>query len=112
MYYQLTKSQKKIARIVMDKGLENHYKRGLSDVENICKKWRDGRFESTREAYMKLFQCVKRNDKNIARIYDEKGGSRWVEIMALQLADGAITIEDLRDFNEDVRNTIVEWSRI
>ena len=33
-------------------------------------------------------------------------------IMALQLADGAITIEDLRDFNEDVRNTIVEWSRI
>jgi len=25
MYYELSKSQKKIARTVMDKGLENHY---------------------------------------------------------------------------------------
>jgi hypothetical protein len=61
---------------------------------------------------MKLFQCVKKNDKNIGRIYDDKGGSRWVEVMALQLADGVITIEDLMDFDEEVRNTIVEWSRI
>lgn len=111
MYYQLTKSQKKTARIVMDKGLENHYKRGLSDAEAILIKWREGGFPRTRDAYMKLFQCIKRNDKNIARIYNDKGGSRWVEIMALQLADGVITIEDLRDFDEEVCNTIVKWSR-
>jgi hypothetical protein len=35
MYYELTKSQKKKARIVIDKGLENHYERALSDVEAI-----------------------------------------------------------------------------
>jgi hypothetical protein len=38
MYYTLSKSQKKIARIVMDKGLENHYLRSLSEAEAIMKK--------------------------------------------------------------------------
>jgi hypothetical protein len=47
MYYKLSKSQKKIARIVMDKGLEAHYKRALSDVEVIVAKWHDGSFVST-----------------------------------------------------------------
>ncbi len=112
MYYDLTKSQREIARIVMDKGLENHYERVLSDVEAICIKWRDGSFASIKEAYMNLYQCVIRNDKNIGRIYNEKGGSRWVELMGLQLADGAITIEDLSNFDEEVRNAIVAWSRI
>jgi len=35
MYYELSKSQKKIACIVMDRGLDNHYKRALFDVEAI-----------------------------------------------------------------------------
>jgi hypothetical protein len=110
MYYELTKSQKKKARIVIDKGLENHYERALSDVEAICRKWRDGNFASTRDAYMNLYQCVKRNDKNIGRIYDDKGGARWVEVMSMQLADGAITIEDLNAFDEKLRNILLEWA--
>jgi hypothetical protein len=112
MYYELSKSGKKIARKVMDRGLENHYIRGLSDAEAILEKWRDGKFADTKEAYMNLFQCIKKSDIQIARIYDNKGGSRWVEVMADQLADGVITIADLRDFDEGVRNTIVTWSRI
>jgi hypothetical protein len=112
MYYQLSKSQKKIARIVIDKGLEKHYERGLSDVEAICRKWREGNFPDTREAYMNLFQCVKKNDSHIAKIYNDKGGTRWVEMMADQLADDVITIKDLKDFEEEIRNTILTWSRI
>ena len=61
---------------------------------------------------MKLYQCVKKNDINIARIYNDKGGSRWVEVMTMQLADGTITIEDLRDFDDEVRNIIINWSRV
>jgi hypothetical protein len=112
MYYELSKSQKKIARIVMDKGLENHYMKGLYDAESILQKWRSSKFENTREAYMKLFRSVKKNDENITRIYNDKGASRWVEVMADQLNEGVITFEDLKDFDEEVRNTIVQWSRI
>jgi hypothetical protein len=87
MYYELSKSQKKIARMVMDEGLENHYMRGLYDAEAIPGKWRNGKFASAKEAYMKLFQCVKKNDNNIAGIYNNKGGSRRVAVMADQLTE-------------------------
>ncbi len=112
MYYELSKSQKKIARAVMDKGLETHYRRTLSEVESIIKKWNEGNFTSNREAYMKLFRSVKENDRNIGQIYDDKGGSRWVEVIANQLAKGVISIEDLKDFDEEVCQTIIVWSRI
>jgi hypothetical protein len=112
MFFELSKSQKKTARVVMDKGLENHYIRALSDVETILLKWRNGQFKGAKLSYMKLFQCVKRNDNNIAGIYNDKGGSRWVEVMAMQLADRVITLEDIRDFDDEVRETIIAWSEI
>jgi len=112
MYYELSKSQKKIARAVMDKGLDTHYRKALSEFDSIIKKWKEGNFTSNREAYMKLFRRVKENDRNIGQIYDDKGGSRWVEVMADQLAVGVISVENLKDFDDEVRNTIIEWSRI
>jgi len=32
--------------------------------------------------------------------------------MADQLAVGVISVEDLKDFDDEVRNAIIEWSRI
>ncbi len=109
MYYELSKSQKKIARRVMDKGLDNHYKRGLLDVKTIIQKW-DSSMLDNHDAYMKLYQAVKKNDINIARIYNDKGRSRWVEVMVSQLIDGVITVEDLAEFDAEVRNAIISWS--
>jgi hypothetical protein len=111
MYYQLSKSQKKIARIVMDKGLDNHYNRALKDAESILLKWRGGGFNNT-EAYMNLYKSIRNNDKNIANIYNDKGGSKWVEILAMQLADRVITVSDLRDFESDVSEAIVTLSEL
>jgi len=110
MYYELSKSQKKIARKVMDRGLDNHYRRALSDIKTIIQKWDDGAFAGNKEAYMQLFQTVDRNDNNIARIYNDKGGSRWVEVIAEQLHDEVISPEDLNEFDEELRNTILLWS--
>ena len=112
MNYELSKSQKKIAQAVMDKGLNTHYRKALSEIELIIKKWKEGNFTNNRETYMLLFQSVKENDRNIGQIYDDKGGSRWVEVMADQLAVGVISVEDLKDFDDEVRNAIIEWSRI
>jgi hypothetical protein len=111
MYYQLSKSQKKIARIVMDKGLDIHYIKALKDAESILLNWRNGAYKNNTEAYMNLFKSIDLNDNKIAAIYNDKGGSRWVEVMALQLADGVITIEDLRDFEPEVIDAIVSMSK-
>ncbi len=112
MYYQLSKSQKKIARVVMDKGIDNHYINALKDVESILLKWHNGVFKDSREAYMNMFNCVQRNDNNIAEIYNDKGGSRWVEVMALQLADGVISTDDLNDFDPEVKDAIISMSNL
>ena len=112
MYYQLSKSQKKIARIVMDKGLDNHYNKALKDAESILLKWHGGAFENNAEAYMNLFKSIRRNDRNIAVIYDDKGGSRWVEVMAMQLEDGVITTGDLKDFDCEVKDAIILMSKL
>jgi len=112
MYYQLSKSQKKIARIVMDKGLDKHYLKALEETESVLLKWKNGDFGNSREAYMDLYNCVECNDKNFADIYNDKGGSRWVEIMALQLSDGVISIDDLKEFDKEVADAIIFMSRI
>ena len=112
MYYELSKPQKKIARKVMDKGLDNHYMKALTDVKSIIAKWEKGTFESTRDAYLKLYSTVDKNNDNIARIYDNKGGSRWVEVMGMQLSQGVITLEDISEFDENVKNAIMIWGRM
>lgn len=109
MYYELSKSEKKIARKVMDKGLDNHYIKALKAVQTIISKWEEGGFESNRDAYMKLYTTVDKNNNNIARIYDNKGGSRWVEVMGMQLGQGVITMEDISEFDENVKNAIMIW---
>jgi hypothetical protein len=111
MYYALSKSQKKIARIVMDKGIDKHYFNSLKDAGTIILKWQNGAFKDNKEAYMSLFNCVRLNDDKIAEIYNDKGGSRWVEVMALQLADGVITTDDLKDFDPEVKDAIIEMMK-
>ena len=112
MYFDLSKSQKKIARRVMDKGIDEHYRRALADAEKIITRWRKGEYSGNKDAYMSLFKKINQNDNNISRTYDGKGGSRWVEIMSMQLAQGVISREDLIDFDEEVRDAIVFMSGI
>lgn len=111
MYYELSKSQKKIAHTVMDKGLENHYLKGLKEAESIISKWQNGGFKDHKEAYMELFKCIEKNDEHIAWLYNDKGGSRWVEVMAGQFADGVISVDDLKNFESEVREAIISLSK-
>ena len=112
MYYELSKSQKKIASAIMDKGLENHYFNGLKEAGSIILNWQNGAFTNHKEAYMELYKCVEKNDKHIALLYNNKGGSRWVEVMAGQLADGVISISDLKDFQSEVQDAIISLSKL
>lgn len=60
---------------------------------------------------MNLYNYIKHNDRNIANIYNNKGGSRWVEVMTCQLADGVISINDLKDFDPEVTDAIITMSK-
>lgn len=110
-YYDLSKEQKKIARRVIDKGLETQYARVLDETGNIYRRWSGGGFTNNREAYKELYSCIKEHDRDIALTYNGVGGSRWVELMSDQLAIGVISKSDLEDFDEEVRKTIIIWSQ-
>jgi len=110
MYYELPKSQKKIARMLMDKGLMREYENGINRIDSTIQKWKDGKLDS-QEAYRKIYKRLTSFDKHLAGRYDGIGGSRYVEVLVGQLADGIITEDELNDFDEEVRNVILRWSR-
>jgi hypothetical protein len=111
MYYDLPKSQKKIARILMDKGLMREFENGINQVDSTILRWKNGELDN-REAYHEIYKQITLFDKHIGKRYDHIGGSRYVEVLLGQLVDGIITIEELDDFDEKVRNDIIRLYRI
>lgn len=88
MNYQLSKSDKKIARACIDKGVDAEFREGLEIFEAIIHDWRSGQFSDNREAYHKLYQAVREKDKAIRRRYDGLTGSHWLGAVAAILHDG------------------------
>ena len=64
MYHQfeLTKSQKKKARICIEKGLLNEFSSGIQQLESIIKDWRNTNADN-RETYHKLYSSLTDFDK-------------------------------------------------
>ena len=106
-----TKSQKKIARTIIEKGLQKEFADGIIKLENTILKWK-AKSLSDRETWYELYEKLTKHDKHIARRYDSISGSRYLDIIARQLAERAIKVDDLEDFNEDVRERIFFLSAI
>ena len=102
----LTKSQKRIARQVIEKGLQKEFMDGIIKLDNIITKWKVNELDN-RNAYHELYDSLTKHDKHIARRYDNMGGSQYLYVLAGQLADGVISKDDLDDFSEDVRESIL-----
>ena len=109
MIQNLSKSQKKIVQRVMDKGMDNHFKQGLERAEEIIKKWKNNEMKN-QEAYMTLLEKLKSLSKHMSRLYDGKGSSHWTNIMAVQLADGVISTQDIMELDPEIRDEIIKFS--
>ena len=101
MMYELTKSQKKTARKIIETGLQIEFNQGLERAEQLLRRWKSGHLDN-RDAWHKLYDLVDRHATQISWRYDGMTGSKYLVIIAGQLADGVITVEDLCDFDEDV----------
>ncbi len=56
--YELTKTEKKVARAAIDKGLDAEFKEGLENFETIIQDWRQGEFASNKEVYHKIVKLL------------------------------------------------------
>ena len=110
MYYDLTKAEKKVARVCIDKGLDAEFKEALEKVEMVTKKWRAGEFENNKAAYHEMYKTLDEKNDAIAKRYDHLGGSRWLMAISQIYRDGYITDEDIGKFHEDTKITLKRWA--
>ena len=111
MPHELSKREKKIARILLDKGVDAEFRTALEQADEILSEWKKGSLDN-RAAYHRLFQKVKENDKWIANRYDDLTGSRWLRTVGLIYEDGQITEDDIKDLSEETKDVLNRWLRL
>lgn len=102
---ELAKRDKKIAREIIEKGLQREFALGLNKADEIIGKWKNNDLEN-REAYHSIYRHIIDFDKHIGRRYNNMTGSRYRFIIAGQLADGIISESELEGFPDEVRNAL------
>jgi hypothetical protein len=98
---ELSKKDKKVAREIIEKGVQIEFANGLNQADAVIQKWKNNHL-GNREAYHLLFKKIKDFDKHIARRYDAMRGSRYFLTVANLFADRIITEEDIKDFSKEV----------
>ncbi|MBI4648397.1 MAG: hypothetical protein HY738_17895 [Bacteroidia bacterium] len=102
---ELSKKDKKIARQIIEKGLQNEFANGLYDFDTVLHDWKNSTIDN-RTAYHTLYKKIITFDKHIARRYDNMTGSKYLFIIAGQLLDGVIDEKDLDEFPEEIKYKI------
>lgn len=105
MNYQLSKAQKKIARQIIELGLQRDYENGISKIDNVIQKWKSGKLDN-QKAYFEIYSKLKNHDKHIGQRYDRMTGSNYLLIIMGQLADEVITLDEISEFNDEVKEII------
>ncbi len=103
---ELTKSQKKIARKLIDLGLQRECTKFMQSTKDFMDK--SASTEDAHDAYLKLYDKVYKFDKHIARRYDGMSGGRYYITICSQYYDGVLTDEDIREFDDELYNKLKE----
>lgn len=111
MPHEFNKSEKKLARLLIDKGVETEFKNSLQEVDEIITQWKKGAIDN-RAAYYKMFKTVSDNDKWISRRYDGMTGGRYLLTVASIYADGQVTAEDIEGFSEETKAVLNRWAEV
>lgn len=108
MYHDLSKREKKIARVCIDKGVDAEFEAGLEKAKKIILEWEEESLDN-RAAYHKLYKAITDQDKRIQKRYDGLTGGRYLVTVAAILFDGQITEEDIEDFSDEAKQSINNW---
>ena len=108
MPLELSKQGKKLARQLIEKGLQQEFRNGLKQFATILHNTIE-KEDYLQETYRELYKSIKEFDKKIAFRYDRMSGSDYLHILAVQLAEGLINKEDISCFDEEVQNSILMY---
>ncbi len=102
---ELSKQEKKVAREIIETGLQKEFAKGLFDADTILHQWKN-KSTDNRDAYHLLFKKITDFDKHIARRYDGMTGSKYLFVIAAQFQDGIISESDLEKCSERVKQAV------
>ncbi|MCW3127429.1 MAG: hypothetical protein JWO03_3087 [Bacteroidetes bacterium] len=111
MFRELTKPEKKLARELVNKGLQQKYQNAIKELSQLIDEWKDEKLDN-RGAYLKLYKAFSEHDKHIASRYDDMKGSKYFSTVASLLADELITQKDILGFNEENRNYLNRYAAL
>ena len=103
---ELTKSQKKTARKLINLGLRRRVRQVHAIYQRFHEQERSA--EDAHDAYLKLYDKVYQFDKHIARRYDGMLGGRYYITVCYLYYDGVLTDEDIREFDDELYNCLKE----
>lgn len=107
---ELSKSDKKTARILIDKGILKEIENCNASVLELLTDWKNDKKE-TRETYGKVYETVKKNDKYIASNYDGLSGAYYFDTVLNMYYKGLITEEDINPFSETVKEYLIAFRK-
>ena len=103
---ELTKSQKKKVRQLIEKGLMRDYSDAIRTVRNVCHSYVDGESDP-KQHYLKLYSALASKDKDIARRYDNLTGSRYLPTLIMLLREEVLSKGDLQKLDDDLRQYLL-----
>ena len=111
MPYELPKAQKKIARQIIEMGLQREYKNGIEKADAVIEKWKSGKMDN-QKAYISMYRKLISHDKHLARRYDNMSGSKYLMIISGQVSDGIVSFDELSELNDEARQVINNWLEV
>ncbi|MDR0507722.1 MAG: hypothetical protein LBH32_13035 [Dysgonamonadaceae bacterium] len=108
---ELSKSQKKIARELIQLGLQRECKSFTDKITKLTNssEWKIG---DPHEIYLKLYKKVISFDKKIARRYNGLTGSHYFLTVYGLFMDKVLTVEDIACFDVEVQNELIRMKNL
>jgi len=107
----LTKTQKKVARELIDLGLQRECKSFTDKITKFTNspEWKTG---DSHEIYLKLYKEVTSFNKHIAKRYNELTGSHYLVAVFGLFYDEVLKPEDIARFDIEVQNELLRMKSI
>jgi hypothetical protein len=99
MQNELTGSEKKLVRELINKGQQQEYQMAIKGLNRVIDEWKEKKMDN-RDAYLKLYKTLEEHNKHIAQRYNGMKGSMYLFAIASLLADELINTDDMNGFSE------------
>ncbi|WMJ73955.1 hypothetical protein RCC89_12385 [Cytophagaceae bacterium ABcell3] len=105
MNYTFTKSEKKLVRQLLDKGLERDYINGINKIKALLDQWEKSQ-QNPRETYLNMYKTLDKHDRNLSRKFDGLTGGRYFMALVDLMIEGLVSEEEIEGLSKETKERI------